>query len=321
MSAKGLGSRAIIGRYYRQLEIEAGASWVNDVSNLFDSDQESETYKWLGQVPAFREWIGGRQAKGFSENGITIENKHFEATLEVLVREMRRDKTGQVMARIDELAARTVSHWASLLSTLILNGPSTVCYDGQFFFDTDHTEGDSGAQDNDIQVDISGLAASVHGVVTAPSVEEMQGSIVAGIQQILKFKDNQGEPYNEMAKAFLVMVPVSLFFPAVAAVNLQGPARAFASQTGLDALVQAGLSIKVQANTRLDGSWTDEFAVFRTDSAIKPLIRQEETPVVMKAIAEGSELEFKEDRHEYGVDAWRNVGYGLWQGSCLVTMV
>jgi len=38
------------------------------------------------------------------------------------------------------------------------------------------------------------------------------------------------------------------------------------------------------------------------------------------AIAEGSELEFKEDVHQYGIKAMRNVGYGYWQKACLVTL-
>src|ERR1051325_10023746 len=122
MSALGLSSRAIIGSFYARLEQNTGASWIPLVSMLFNSDQDSETYKWLGMSPQMREWIGGRNAKGFRENAITIPNLHYEATMEVLLREMRRDKTGQVMVRINELADRTLSHWAKLLSTLIVNG-------------------------------------------------------------------------------------------------------------------------------------------------------------------------------------------------------
>ena len=100
MAATGLSSRAIIGMFYRALEQDAGPAWVNPISMPFTSDQESETYKWLGQAPAMREWIGGRMAKGFRENGLTIANKKFEATLEVPLDWMRRDKTGQIMVRI-----------------------------------------------------------------------------------------------------------------------------------------------------------------------------------------------------------------------------
>ena len=68
-----------------------------------------------------------------------------------------------------ELAERGRTHYASLLSTLIVNGATTVCYDGQYFFDTDHSEGASGTQSNKIDSDISTLPASVHGSTTAPS--------------------------------------------------------------------------------------------------------------------------------------------------------
>lgn len=316
MSAKGLSSRAIIGEYYARLEQNAGMGWVEPLSNYFTSDQESETYKWLGQSPQMREWIGGRNAKGFLENGITIDNRHFEATLEVLVREMRRDKTGQVMVRVRDMADRTSAHWAKLLSTLIINAETTACYDGQFFFDTDHSEGASGTQDNDIQVDISALPVTNHGSVTAPSVGEMQQAILKGIQQIYGFVDDQGEPLNETAMEFLVMVPTTLLNVGLGAATLP------MIDNGESNIIpnQDRMRISVVSNPRLS-SWTDQFGVFRTDGNVKPFIRQEEEPVQMKAIAEGSELEFNEDKHHYGVDSWRNVGYGMWQGACLVKMI
>lgn len=313
MGVATLSSRAIIGSFYKRLEQNAGASWVNALSMLFTSDQDGEDYKWLGQSPVMREWVGGRHAKGFRENGIRIDNLHYEATLELAVRDLRRDKTAQVMTRVNELADRTNAHWAKLLSTLALNGPSTVCYDGQFFFDTDHLEGDSGTQSNDITVDISALPTAVHGVITAPSVEEFQLSIMRGIEAILGFKDDQGEPMNENAMDFLVMVPMSLWHAAKAAsVNPVIDA----SQTSLRIL--DGINISVSGNPRLN--WTDEFAVYRTDGSVSPFIRQQETAVDMKAKAEGSEFEFDNDAHQYGVDTWRNVGYGYWQHACLVTM-
>lgn len=313
MSVQALSSRAIIGEFFRTLNAADGSGWINLISNLFGSDQDSETYAWLGQVPQMREWLGGRNAKGFSDQNFTIRNKHYEATIDILVRWLRRDKTGQAMVRIRELALRSNSHWASLMSTLILNGPSTVCYDGQFFFDTDHSEGSSGTQDNDITVDISGLPAAAHGVVTAPSPEEMQQAILKGITQITGFKDDQGEPMNESASNFLVMVPQSLYFAGVNALTMP-------KGTGLSEQTSPGFSVNITANARLS-SWTDAFPIFRTDSNAKSFIRQEETEVDLKVKAEGSEYEFDNDAHQYGIDAWRNVGYGMWQDACLVTLV
>jgi len=316
MGIEKLTERQIIGTFYKTLAQNTGAGWINLVSNYFTSDQASEEYAWLGQSPMMREWIGGRNAKGLSENALTIRNKHFEATLDILVRDLRRDKSGQALVRIAELARRSNAHWASLLSTLVQDAVSTTCYDGQYFFDTDHSEGDSGTQDNDITVDISGLAVATHGTVTAPAVAEMQLAIASGIQAIVGFKDNQGEPMNEDANEFLVMVPIPLMNVAMQAVAT--PAQVAESQTALEAM-KADFMIRVAANARL--SWTDEFAVFRTDSAIKSFIRQEETAVQLKVKGEGSEFEFDNDAHQYGIDSWRNVGYGYWQNACLVTMV
>lgn len=313
-----LTERQVIGEFYKTLELNMGASWIPRVSNIFGSDQASEEYAWLGMSPAMREWVGGRQPKGFRENGLTIVNKHYEATIDILLRELRRDKSGQAMVRIRDMATRANSHWASLLSTLVVNGIDTDCYDGQYFFDTDHSEGDSGTQSNDISVDISALPTAVAGVVTAPSVEEMDGAIAAGIQQIIAFKDDQGEPMNEDAREFLVMVPNGLYPAAIQSVYAQAPGGY--QQTVLEAL-RAQYSIDVVNNVRLTNeSWTDEFVVFRTDSEVKAFIRQEETGVDLKVKGAGSEYEFDNDAHQYGIDTWRNVGYGFWQMACLVTM-
>ena len=316
MDQQLLSSRAVIGAYYARLQVNPGLAWVNDTSNLFGSDQDSETYPFLGQSPAMREWIGGRQAKGLRGNSVRIVNRHYEATLEVRKTDARRDKTGQIVARINEFADRSLSHWASLLSTLLLNGPSTVCYDGQFYFDTDHSEGDSGTQDNDITVDISALPAAVHGVVTAPSVEEMQQSILKGIAQILSFKDDRGEPMNEDAKQFRVIVPIGLYLVTVAALSALATA---ALQQNLNPNLIASLRVDVSMNPRL--TWTDSFSIFRTDSPIKGLIRQSEQEVEMKAKAEGSEYEFDNDAWQFGIDAWRNCDYGYWQRACYVTLI
>lgn len=310
-----LSSRAIMGMYFARLEANAGMRWIDGVANMFNSDQASETYNFIGQSPAMRQWIGNRAAKGFSGQGITIVNNHYEATIEVKKRDARRDKTGQIRARMEELADRGQTHWASLLSTLLLNGTSTVCYDGQYFFDTDHSEGDSGSQSNDITVDISALPAAVHGTVTAPSKEEMQQSILQAIMQIAGFKDDRGEPMNEDASSFLVLVPMSLYPAAIAAVTnmVNG-----AMQQDMNPNLLANFNVEVMPLVRL--TWTDSFAVFRTDSPIKAFIRQTEQEIELKAKAEGSEFEFDNDAWQFGIDGWRGVGYGYWQRACYVTM-
>lgn len=311
MGAQVLTSRAIQGMFYHKLAQNVGASWVDGVSMLFQSDQESETYNWLGQAPTLREWIGGRLAKGVRAEGITIFNKTFEATLEIPSTWVKYDKTGQIMVRISEMARRANSHWASLLSTLIINGESTVCYDGQNFFDTDHFEGDSGEQSNDITYDSTST--------TAPTTDEMKKAIMAGVEKILGFVDDQNEPMNEDATDFVVMIPLSFMQPTMEALGAQiinSTSNILMASGNL-----AGFTVKFATNTRISKDWTTKFAIFRTDGDVSAFIRQEQEGLQMKAIAEGSELEFEKRVHHYGIELMRNVGYGYWQKACLVTLV
>ncbi len=308
MGLGDLGSRAIIGEYYARLEQDLGNTWQAAVSNYFTSSQESETYKWLGQVPGMREWIGGRQAKGLRVDGVTIKNVLYEATLEIDIDDLRRDKTGQILVRIGELAQRTNAHWAKLLSALINGGPSTVCYDGQFFFDTDHVTGDSGSQSNDVSFDAA--------TASAPTAGEFESAILSSVEAMYGFLDDQGEPINENARKFLVMVKPSHLKAAAAALN--NPIIIDGSTSRTNTLTTlGGWQFELAVNARM--SISNAFATFRTDGDVQSLIRQEEEGVKVAAIAEGSELEFKERKHHYGVSAIRNVGYGLWQRSVLTT--
>ena len=231
--------------------------------------------------------------------------------MEVPVDWIRRDKTGQIMVRIAEQTERANSHWAKLLVELIIAGEASLCYDGQYFFDTDHSEGDSGTQDNDLAFDVT--------APTTPTAGEMETFILRLIQQIIGFKDDQGEYMNENAKRFLVMVPVPFMSAAAAALGstIIVDASTSRSNTILTLSSLAGFQVGLAVVPRL--TWTTKIAVFRADGQLMPFIRQEEEDVSVDAIAEGSEEEFKNDRHLYGIKAIRNVGYGYWQKACLGT--
>lgn len=317
MGVERLTERQVIGEFYKTLAVDTGASWINDVSNYFKSDQAYEEYAWLGQSPQMREWVGGRLAKKLTETSFTIRNKHYESTMEVLVKDLRRDKSGQVMLRIQEQARRANTHWATLLSNLIINGAATTCYDGQYFFDTDHSEGSSGTQSNSISADISGYPVATHGTTTAPAVGEAQSAIVEGVNAILGFKDDQGEPMNEDASSFTIMSGLGLSNALRQAIYT--PVQVAESQTALQAF-KTSFSMKHVTNIRMN-SMTTSFVIFRTDSNLKSFIRQEEMGVQVAVVGKGSTHEIMNKSHLYAIDAWRNVGYGMWQNACLVTFI
>ncbi|MBW7904573.1 MAG: Mu-like prophage major head subunit gpT family protein [Phycisphaerae bacterium] len=301
----GLTSRAVIGRFYRRLEEFAQSAWWTRLAMRFASSQESETYRWLGMVPQVREWKGGRQIRPLRSQGVTIVNKVWESTIRIDADEQRRDKSGQIMVRVNEMARRVATHPNKLLSELIEGGASGLAYDGAPFFSTSHSEGDSGTQSNSVTYDA--------GTPTAPTDAEMYGAIVRGIAQILSQRDDQGEPMNESAREFMVMVPMSFLPQTLVALSSN-----LIDSSSNPLAGKEPFGVSWVANPRL--TWTDKFAVFRTDGEARPFIFQEELPVQLQILAEGSELEANENQHQYGVKAIHEAGYGFWQDAALVTL-
>lgn len=308
MSHATINARALSGMYYQILS-QGGLGWIDQLTFEVDSDQDSENHAWLGMPPTMREWIGGRHAKGFLDFDFSIDNKDYESTIRYHERDLREDKTGQLRQRIREHGRRALSHPASLLSTLILNGESAVCYDGQYFFDTDHNEGDSGNQSNDI----SHTVASA----TAPTAGEMEEAILQSIQTMYGFVDDQGEPLNETAMEFMVMVPIPFWRAARAAVANKLLIDAAASSARDNLIANSpDLKINVVANPRL--SWTTKMVTFRTDG-LPPFIMQVREPLTVDVNDDGDRY-FDTREVEVGLKKAGNVGYGMWQGAVLTTL-
>lgn len=294
--------RDAIGLFFQTYESAVNASWVSDLSNQFNSVQSVETYAGIGNAPAVREWVGGRLAKSLSEYSKTVTNKDYEATLEIFRKDLQRDKSGQLAMKIQQLAQRAAEHDEILLSTLIQNGAGStleLAYDGQFFFDTDHSVGSSGTMDNDIVFDISDSPSAIDGSTTAPSPENFAFAYLQAVKQLQTFKDDQGEPINHNMTSVIVMVPTGLgpyaragLFSETFGGGATNPAFAASSASG-------AVTARLVVNPRL--TWTDSFAVFRTDGVMKPYLIQIEESPVMEIIGEGSEYAFDHAAHKYGV--------------------
>lgn len=108
------------------------------VATRVPSSTASEKYPWLGQFPGMREWIGERQIKSIAEYGYSITNKSYEATVSVPRESIDDDQYGVYAPMMTELGRSSAEHPDILVFNLLKSGFSTNCYDGQFFFDTDH---------------------------------------------------------------------------------------------------------------------------------------------------------------------------------------
>lgn len=294
-----LNDAGIRANFYEVLDARP-PSWVDLVAWETDSNHGVETYAMMGMPPAMREWVGGRQPAELGEDTLAIYNKPYESTIKVKKEELRRGQNAQILLRIRELATRGLQHKGKQLTSLIVAGASTPCYDGQNFFSSTHASRNSGTQDNDLT-----FAAATG---TSPTIAEFRDSLLQGIEAILGFNDDQGEPINDGARSFLPMVPHAMFGVAQSALNLpQIDNGASNILVNLD-----GYNIQPPAvNPRLTES--DKYYVFRTDGQMKPFIVQEEVPLDLPSLAEGSAEEFYNRDHLYSAEWWGGFQYGDWK--------
>lgn len=97
-----------------------------------------QTYGWLGKLPNVREWVGARVVQNLSEGSYSIKEKPWELTIGVNRDHIETDNIGQYSLLFEEMGDSTGGFEDQLAWSLLKLGFSTVCYDGQFFFDTDH---------------------------------------------------------------------------------------------------------------------------------------------------------------------------------------
>lgn len=113
-------------------------SQIELIATTVPSSTSAEEYGWLGAFPNMREWLGDRVVNGMATHGYTIRNKSFEMTVGVPRPAIEDDQYGIYSPMMSEMGRAAAAHPDQLGFQLLKNGSATLCYDGQYFFDTDH---------------------------------------------------------------------------------------------------------------------------------------------------------------------------------------
>jgi len=108
------------------------------VAKLVTSSSASNTYAWLTQFPAFREWVGARQHKKVAELAYTVKNRKFETTVDVERTDVEDDNIGHYGTLAESAGQAATDLKNDLIFQALADGFAQVCYDGQYFFDADH---------------------------------------------------------------------------------------------------------------------------------------------------------------------------------------
>lgn len=112
--------------------------WYQRVAMTVPSTGASMDYKFLLDFPGMREWIGDRVIKSLAGKKWIVENKDWEATIEVLRNHVEDDQIGLYNPIVAALAFEARFHPNKLFLDLINAGAAGDCYDGKKFFAINH---------------------------------------------------------------------------------------------------------------------------------------------------------------------------------------
>ncbi len=123
----------------------APSEWAQLATSIPSSTSEN-IYAWLGLNTNFREWIGDRVIQNLKTHDYRVKNKTFENTVSVNRESIDDDQYGIFNPLMAQLGQDAKEHPDLLLFELLKAGFETPCFDGQYFFDTDHPVGASGRE-------------------------------------------------------------------------------------------------------------------------------------------------------------------------------
>jgi phage major head subunit gpT-like protein len=271
---------------------EAAPTLWQATTMLIPSGSSQNNYNWISRFPKMQKWVGDKVIKALEAYKYVIVNDDWEATVEVERNDIEDDNLGIYgpMAQSAGWSAKQLPD--EIDADLKNNAFATLCYDGQYFYDSDH----------------SVAGASVSNLGTAPLSAATTALAAASYgtarTAIMSFKDDDGRP--------LGLVPDTLEVgPALEAVG-----RLITENEKLtdESPNPYRGTAKLIVNPRLTS--TTAWFLHVTTWPVKPFVYQErKKPVFVQQINPDSPDVFMRKKFKYGAEARAAGGYGLWQMS------
>jgi phage major head subunit gpT-like protein len=126
------------GEFKKQFDLLEATDIYKILASVITSTSKSNTYGWLGKFPQMREWIGERVMESIMESSYTLENKKYETTLTVDRADIEDDNLGIYRPLAQAMADEVIAFFNRNIASLMKNGFTNLCYDGQPFFDAAH---------------------------------------------------------------------------------------------------------------------------------------------------------------------------------------
>lgn len=270
----------------------AAPSQWNQTAMLVPSGSSQNDYNWLSAFPRMRKWIGEKAIKSLEAFKYSIVNDDWEATVEVNRNHIDDDQLGiyAPQAQMAGFSARQLPD--EIVSDLKNNAFTSLCYDGQFFYDTDHLVAGASVS-NKLTVALS---------VATPAAA--QASYGAARTAIMNFKDDEGRPLALIPN--VLEVPPALESVALTLIN--------SDKLNDNSPNPYKGTATVIVNPRLTSSTA--WFLHVTNMPVKPFIYQErKAPVFVEQTDPQADDVFNRKLFKFGAEARAAGGYAFWQMS------
>lgn len=313
-----LDNNNLKGLFLSIYEEQQAGNWAFDIGMYVPSDRETENYGWLGGSPQLEELRNEAKAEeAFNKFTLNLTNKEYAKAIDFRDIDLRRDKLGMIETRLGEFAQNAQEHWKSLESTLILNGTTSgyTAYDGVVYYSASHLESGTAQKNLLTSSEIGALDTTS---TTVPTPDEAAKVLQGMIGWFYSLTDDKGNQINGQAKSFQFQVgTINLWAPLSQAAT--GMNLASGASNPVAGLLSRGIKVDVVLNPALSALTTNIFA-FRTDSATKPFILQEEIGIDAQVLDETSDHYKKFRRRQLSLYTSRAAGYGRWQSALKATL-
>ena len=269
---------------------EAAPSIWEKTTMKVPSGSSQNDYTWLSRFPKMIKWLGSKTVKALKAFTYTVVNDDYEATVEVDRNDVEDDNLG-IYAPMAKEAGYSSKQLPDEIDAEIKNNSfANLCYDGQYFYDSDH--------------DVAGSSVSNLGTaaLSAATTALAAASYGAARLAIMSFTDDEGRP--------LGLIPDVLEVPPA----LEATAKLLCNNPKLtDESPNPYIgTAEVLVNPRLTSSTA--WFLHVTNRPLKPFIYQErKAPVFVQQVNPDSDDVFLRKKFKFGAEARAAGGYGLWQ--------
>lgn len=264
-------------------------------ATVVPSTGRQNDYSWLSAFPRMRKWVGEKVVKALAAFKYTVVNDDWEATVEVDRNDIADDNLGIYGPQAESAGFSAKQLPDEIIADLKNNAFTSVCYDGQYFYDVDHPVGDGSG--GTVSVSNKGTNALSNATLVAATA-----SYGAARTAIMSFKDDEGRP--------LGLVPNVLEVPP--ALEAMGNLLLTADKLNDNSPNPYKGTATLLVNPRLTS--TTAWLLHCTTMPIKPFILQErQKPVFVQQTGMDSDDVFMRKKFKFGAEARYAGGYSLWQ--------